>query len=672
MPEDGQPNDLRGRYAPNTAISSARSASSVSRGPDYLPPARTSFKRPSDRSYPASPQKRRRLNKPPRREITRELPPSCRKGAVECRRERKLFIAREIQYLQETGMHIVGYTVAESAVHFTCVDVDVLNSSLAPRQNGSQPKEVDVLNSSLAPRHMQQNERSQPKVEPLSQYLPGPQSIVSTIPGPPRFFKSGTISFKPLLPVVDEAIREAAVATRPPRAFDVDLEYLPPVAELIFGKQGLPPSKSTRASSSIAGISVPNKVTTASNSVSQPVKPLPSRSQTQAIASTHPPSRETKGQTPIGVPPSISASSDPLVPSTSSILESPLPSSDCPYEPDGDELRIPIRQQHDKLRRFLCRASASTSVIVSMYGILEGVDVRSRKHWLVAQGSNPVKEAVEDACLVPDGNRAITVLGHGRDNHQLSLINITDIDDGASSSDTGVVPFRQNQGVSTIDLKRPWNAAKKGGVSAVASMMQPLTFVSGGYDHVVHLWTLEDDLASASPVVLNIKHNSQVQSLLAIRDTSHKLVSAGADCSVHIWDLSSERVVHTIKTSNSVYHAHPTTSPFCTLLEVAHRELQFEVRDHRCVPGFPVQRFGYTCPQVHGRFMKGSTLSSCFASGDRGGRVRLWDLRSTARPRAEIECFNGQKIAHLVFQSSRLLACSENNQIRWVKYDQPL
>jgi WD40 repeat protein len=117
-------------------------------------------------------------------------------------------------------------------------------------------------------------------------------------------------------------------------------------------------------------------------------------------------------------------------------------------------------------------------------------------------------------------------------------------------------------------LNRPWNNNKKGGVSAVTSMLQPLQFATGGYDHVVHLWNVKPDLSSASPRALFIKHNSQIQSLLAIRDTSHKLISTGADCNVHIWDLASERVVKTVKTSNSPYHIHATTSPFCTLLEV--------------------------------------------------------------------------------------------------------
>lgn len=43
-----------------------------------------------------------------------------------------------------------------------------------------------------------------------------------------------------------------------------------------------------------------------------------------------------------------------------------------------------------------------------------------------------------------------------------------------------------------------------------------------------------------------------------------------------------------------------------TIIQVAHRELQFEVRDHRMVPEVPVQRFGYEANQIHGRFIKGT------------------------------------------------------------------
>lgn len=109
---------------------------------------------------------------------------------------------------------------------------------------------------------------------------------------------------------------------------------------------------------------------------------------------------------------------------------------------------------------------------------------------------------------------------------------------------------------------------KNPGVSAVTSLMSPLKFVSGGYDHRVHLWDIAQDLFSASAVELAIKHTSVVHSLLPIVDTSHKLVSVGADCSAHIYDMSAERIVQTLKMSCIPFHAHETDSPSYTLFEV--------------------------------------------------------------------------------------------------------
>ena len=46
------------------------------------------------------------------------------------------------------------------------------------------------------------------------------------------------------------------------------------------------------------------------------------------------------------------------------------------------------------------------------------------------------------------------------------------------------------------------------------------------------------------------------------------MTRAGADCRVNIFDLSSERAVHAMKTSNSVYQLHKVDSPNSVLLEV--------------------------------------------------------------------------------------------------------
>jgi hypothetical protein len=142
MPEDAQPNDLRGRSAAGTGISSIRSARNIPKPRDW-----SSLKRPSDRSYTTSPAKRRRLDEPAPKEIIRTLPPACRKGVAGCHRERKDFIAQEIQLLEksEHGLKVVSYTIHSATVRFVCTQVDILNCSLAPstppaKRNHESPK----------------------------------------------------------------------------------------------------------------------------------------------------------------------------------------------------------------------------------------------------------------------------------------------------------------------------------------------------------------------------------------------------------------------------------------------------------------------------------------------------------------------------------------------------
>ena len=99
-------------------------------------------------------------------------------------------------------------------------------------------------------------------------------------------------------------------------------------------------------------------------------------------------------------------------------------------------------------------------------------------------------------------------------------------------------------------------------------MPQARTFATGGYDHIVHLWSTATDLDIPVPAALEIRHASAVYALLPVYDSTSKLLSGSADCSVSVYDIASERVVNTLKLSNPVYQLHPAISPFCSLVEV--------------------------------------------------------------------------------------------------------
>ncbi|KAI0637797.1 hypothetical protein C8Q77DRAFT_1087920 [Trametes polyzona] len=258
------------------------------------------------------------------------------------------------------------------------------------------------------------------------------------------------------------------------------------------------------------------------------------------------------------------------------------------------------------------------------------------------------RQVVDDVCMLVGPEASVFVLGHARHSQQISLVGV----EGRKAKELGC-------------FDRPVQGDKNRGVSAVCSMLQPGMFATGGYDHVVHLWSTSDSDRPAPSEPLGIKHTSMVQTLLAIRDTSRKLVTGGADCALNIFDLPSERVVNTLKLSNSVYHVHPAPSEFCTLLELAHRELQFEIRDYRLVPTTPVVRFGYPSAKVHGRYVRGAVSSTTFASGgsEKDGCVRLWDLRNTSQVMKEVPCLSGRKVTQVVFGDGRLVACSEDHHL---------
>ncbi|KAM5535633.1 hypothetical protein V8D89_010620 [Ganoderma adspersum] len=313
--------------------------------------------------------------------------------------------------------------------------------------------------------------------------------------------------------------------------------------------------------------------------------------------------------------------------------------------------RVQMRKDsHDKPRRLLTLRS-SGFLSVTMRGSVDLVEQASLRYTpLRTAAGDGARQLVEDACVLHGTHKRTVVIGRAGNNEQLSLVRIQD----------GKV-----RDVGSFDRRS--QADKKGGISAVCAMTQPVAFATGGYDHLVNLWSLPNDGDESPPVPstpLAIKHSSAIHSLLPVRDTSHKLLTGGADCTLAIYDLSSERTVNTLKLSNPIYHVHAVASPFCALLELGHREFQFEVRDYRLVPEIPALRFGYPNTKVHGRYTRGAVGSQIFAcGGNEDGCVRLWDLRKSSEILETVTCFTGRKVIQVEFDGTRMIACSEDHQL---------
>jgi WD40 repeat protein len=108
-------------------------------------------------------------------------------------------------------------------------------------------------------------------------------------------------------------------------------------------------------------------------------------------------------------------------------------------------------------------------------------------------------------------------------------------------------------------------------------MLDPSMFATGGTKNDVRLWTVNEDLSSVLQTRIAVDHSSHLLALLPLRDTSRKLLTAGADGRINVWDLSSERIVQIINVSHHVYNLYNTPMPYCVLAEVSHPPVLLQV-----------------------------------------------------------------------------------------------
>ncbi|VDB83295.1 unnamed protein product [Peniophora sp. CBMAI 1063] len=326
---------------------------------------------------------------------------------------------------------------------------------------------------------------------------------------------------------------------------------------------------------------------------------------------------------------------------------------------------LPNDNKRDKPRRILVDRPSGSVFTVMYHGFVDRYGRASRRRTNVYVPPVPAKEHAEDACAIElrDSMHILVAHSHLSGGKELTLV-----------SRSGDVHH----------FKRRLRPGDKAGANAVCALPNPRRFVAAGADHAIYHWTItatappssarldsdsEDEFKagfSAHERVLPYKHTSAVHALLPLTNTL--LASGGADCAVRIFDMGAQTLAHTLSPSNAVHNLHSLASTHrnSILLEVSHKELQFEVRDTRLDKTSRVSRFGWDAGKTSGKYVRGAVRGDVFACGDREGVVRVWDLRNTRKPIEIKSLFRGAKVVQVAFDGGRMYAVSEGNELAFI------
>ncbi|KAI8091589.1 WD40-repeat-containing domain protein [Thamnidium elegans] len=235
------------------------------------------------------------------------------------------------------------------------------------------------------------------------------------------------------------------------------------------------------------------------------------------------------------------------------------------------------------------------------------------------------------------------------------------------------------------------NSPHENGVSVIGSLdtgsysspnSETCSFVTGGYDKSVYLWSLhrespDDDFTLKGTHRLNIKHTSALYSLCYDK-FKNILFSGGSDERLTIFDLQSNTSLRELRLTQRVSQIiQSKANPNIVLITTTNRSDQFAIYDQR-IPGFDgiKLRFGQMEQETLSRFTRPDMHENGYTvccGGQAVPKLNFWDLRYSGvhrSPSFSLETHAKTRILRSLFipHHDTIATLSSSRSINWFDY----